>query len=717
METNLLKLKPNTSEVKRIIKAFDVILEQQKAIIIQRDAVVKNVAKTTSNYTEDEILKTLESIDIEEINRGSISIRVSSLKKAGYSNYLQIYKLKDFSQLYKLDGISQTTAYQIKNIVYETANEIKKHTLPQISIDDKNNKATELVKSIYIYQNSKNILDAIENLYSKHKAEILSHITNAKRITSSIMWLFTAKSLKEEAITSYLELKELEEEKYLENVEFYISKLKELELISTNIVWKDFENNSAKYYTTLENLLGIKGMQTSKYGLSSELAESINKLDLNLKGLKCILRNYQEFGVKYILHQKQVLLGDEMGLGKTVQAIGAMVCSRNLGEKYFLVVCPASVLINWFREIKLHSDLTPIKIHGEDRDSSIESWLKSGGVAITTYETLSKINLDNLININMLIVDEAHYIKNPKAQRTKNLLKAREKSDKVLFMTGTPLENNVDEMHFLINCLQPEIAKSIVNFKHLSSAKMFKEKVSPVYFRRTRNDVLKELPDLIENEEWCEMSEEEKQLYKDNTNAENFMAMRQVSWEVENILNSSKGQRLLELHQKAIEEKRKIIVFSFFLKTLEKVQTLLGNNCIGLITGAVSPDKRQEIVDKFAKSPDGSVLVAQIQAGGTGLNIQTASMVVLCEPQLKPSTENQAISRTYRMGQVRNVLVYRLLCDESVDERIMEILENKQNIFDNFADKSVMGKHSIEITENATKKIIEKEKERLAISK
>ena len=150
---------------------------------------------------------------------------------------------------------------------------------------------------------------------------------------------------------------------------------------------------------------------------------------------------------------------------------------------------------------------------------------------------------------------------------------------------------------------------------------------------------------------------------------------------------------------------------------MEKVQTLLGKSCIGLITGAVSPDKRQEIVDKFTKSPDGSVLVAQIQAGGTGLNIQTASMVVLCEPQLKPSIENQAISRTYRMGQVRNVLVYRLLCDESVDERIMEILENKQNIFDNFADKSVMGKHSIEITENATKKIIEKEKERLAKSK
>ena len=404
-----------------------------------------------------------------------------------------------------------------------------------------------------------------------------------------------------------------------------------------------------------------------------------------------------------------------MGLGKTVQAIGAMVAVRNSGEKHFMVVCPASVLINWCREITLHSDLLPYKIHGDIRDENLQDWITNGGVAVTTYETLSRVNIESITKISMLTVDEAHYIKNPKALRTKTLISVKSKSDRVLFMTGTPLENNVDEMQFLIKNLNPEIAKTIDNMKHLSSAKMFKEKIAPVYFRRTREEVLKELPDLIENEEWCEMDDTEKSAYIESLQSENFMAMRQVSWNVEDISKSSKGQRLLEIYERAITEKRKIIVFSFFLNTLEQVQKLLGDKCVGVITGSIPPDKRQSIVDKFTKATDGSVLVSQIQAGGTGLNIQTASIVVICEPQLKPSIENQAISRTYRMGQVRNVIVYRLLCEDSVDERIIELLENKQNIFDSFADKSVMGNHSLEISEQTSKRIIQLERERLNI--
>lgn len=112
---------------------------------------------------------------------------------------------------------------------------------------------------------------------------------------------------------------------------------------------------------------------------------------------------------------------------------------------------------------------------------------------------------------------------------------------------------------------------------------------------------------------------------------------------------------------------------------------------------------------------NGSVLVAQIQAGGTGLNIQSASVVVICEPQIKPSIESQAIARAYRMGQARNVLVFRLLCENCIDERIMEILENKQMLFDNFADVSVAGQESIQIMEKMSASIIESERKRLSI--
>jgi SNF2 family DNA or RNA helicase len=192
------------------------------------------------------------------------------------------------------------------------------------------------------------------------------------------------------------------------------------------------------------------------------------------------------------------------------------------------------------------------------------------------------------------------------------------------------------------------------------------------------------------------MNPAETGAYREAVMSENFMAMRQVSWNVADMEDSTKAQRLIELCDMAKEEGRKVIVFSFFRETLRKVQTLLSDRCMEVITGEVSPQRRQEIVDEFGKAQAGAVLVSQVQAGGTGINIQCASVIIFCEPQIKPSIENQAISRAYRMGQVRDVLVYRLLSDETIDERMLEILSTKQEAFDNFADVSVVGEESLE---------------------
>jgi SNF2 family DNA or RNA helicase len=183
--------------------------------------------------------------------------------------------------------------------------------------------------------------------------------------------------------------------------------------------------------------------------------------------------------------------------------------------------------------------------------------------------------------------------------------------------------------------------------------------------------------------------------------SENFMAMRQVSWNAASLSQSSKATRLLELCDQAKEQNRKVIVFSFFRSTIQKVTQLLGDRCMEPITGDISPQHRQEIVDQFTAAPNGAVLVSQVQAGGTGLNIQSASVIIFCEPQIKPSIENQAISRAYRMGQVRDVLVYRLLADDTIDERIMVILQNKQELFDNFADESAVGTESLKPSEQS----------------
>lgn len=251
----------------------------------------------------------------------------------------------------------------------------------------------------------------------------------------------------------------------------------------------------------------------------------------------------------------------------------------------------------------------------------------------------------------------------------------------------------------------------------MSSAPQFREAVAPVYYRRKREDVLTELPDKTETEEWCALSGEEVQRYEDAVLSKNFAGARRVSWNVDDVSLSSKANRMKELLAEAEAEGRKVIVFSFFLDTIEKVRGMLGDKCVGPINGSVPPQRRQEMVDEFDKAQPGAVLAAQIQSGGTGLNIQSASVIILCEPQFKPSIENQAISRAYRMGQARNVLVYRLLCEDTVDEKIMEMLAEKQAVFDAFADKSTVAEETLELDEKSFGDIMESEIKRIQESR
>ena len=379
-----------------------------------------------------------------------------------------------------------------------------------------------------------------------------------------------------------------------------------------------------------------------------------------------------------------------MGLGKTIQAIAAMVALKAQGKHHFMVVCPASVLINWCREIRKFSDMEVTKIHGAD-EAALLHWRENGDIAVTTYESISRFSLPEKFKFDFLVVDEAHYVKNPQAQRTAAMQKLLAKAEGVLYMSGTPLVNRVEEMCFLVSCLQPRLGERLEAVKTVSTAEQFRQELSEVYLRRVRADVLLELPDLVEKEQWCALGAKELQLYKEAVASGNLMAIRQVSWQVSELQDSSKAVRLLEICESAAEQNRKIIVFSFFRNTLKKVCQLLGDRCSPIISGDISPAERQQIVDQFNAAKPGAVLVSQVQAGGTGLNIQAASVVVFCEPQLTPAIENQAIGRAYRMGQTRDVLVHRLLADDTIDERMLEILSGKQKEFDAFAQDSVIG--------------------------
>jgi SNF2 family DNA or RNA helicase len=181
----------------------------------------------------------------------------------------------------------------------------------------------------------------------------------------------------------------------------------------------------------------------------------------------------------------------------------------------------------------------------------------------------------------------------------------------------------------------------------------------------------------------------------------------------------SKLERLIELVDEAIEGGQKVIVFSYFRTVIEQVMSALGNKAVGPITGSVSSSMRQSIVDQFQADKNAHVLVGQIQAAGTGLNIQAASVVILCEPQIKPSLEVQAIARAHRMGQVRKVQVHRLILPDSVDEKMLAMLAHKQDEFERYARESDLANSATgakEITdESIAKVIVMEERKRLGI--
>lgn len=706
----------NIVEIENISKDYASFLEQRDIYVenIENDKI--KIKTELEKLIVAEMLRMLKQIPIEELNREKNGIRVKTLSDYGYKNIADIYTCS-VNQIASIKGISYSAATSIKRIADKFAKDSVENAKIKLNTDNKDLISTNVVKMIYKYIKRNNCLKDIHRLIEEYKYEIEENIKKLSNVLNGVRYYFSSNEDKNKYIEAYGYLKDIV---YGEAFGILIKKLFknyiDIKDISSDMAWEDFSHNSILYYNVIEEIYpNLLENNDIYYGLPEELAKEIQEESFFPEGLLCTLRHYQEVGVKYILHQGKVLLGDEMGLGKTIQAIATMVSLRNTGATHFLVVCPASVVTNWCREISKHSKLKPTMVHGKNRDEALESWKKTGGVAVTTYETTRHIKLDSDFMYSLLIVDEAHYIKNPEAQRSMNTKELIKHADRILLMTGTALENRVDEMIGLINILNSSIAREIKNIAYLASAPKFREIIAPVYYRRKREDVLKELPDLIESREWCRMNSYEEKIYEDKVLHGSYPEVRRLSWHIDNLNYSSKAIRLKELVDEAKNENRKVIVFSFFLDTIQKISDFLGDICTNPITGAISSEKRQEIIDEFDKATPGKVLLSQIIAGGTGLNIQSASVVIICEPQFKPSIENQAISRAYRMGQSRNVLVYRLLCENTVDEKITDLLEEKQKIFDAFADKSVAAENysPAEINEKAFGEIIKGEIDRI----
>jgi hypothetical protein len=449
--------------------------------------------------------------------------------------------------------------------------------------------------------------------------------------------------------------------------------------------WEDFLARPADYFALLAELGFITEDPEKTLGdLPEDIVEAVRALELQTRYLSASLRGYQSFGARFALVQRKVIIGDEMGLGKTVEAIAVFAHLRAKGSHHFLVVCPAAVVTNWVREVASKSKLPAHRLHGYERGAGVRAWARGGGVAITTFETLPWLNAQpgTPAELGCVVVDEAHYIKNPDAARTRNCRRFLDFGDRAAMLTGTPLENRIEEFRNLVSYLQPKL---VVDGDELAPRK-FRRQVAPAYLRRNQEDVLTELPDLIEVDEWLTLSDEDLGAYRNAVTAGNFMAMRQAG--MSQGAKSRKFQRLFEIVEEAEDNGRRVVVFSYFRAILDQIASALPGRVFGPLTGSVPAPQRQTMVDRFSAAGHGAVLVSQIVAGGVGLNIQAASVVVICEPQLKPTMEWQAVARAHRMGQLESVQVHRLLSEEGVDQRICDILARKRELFEEFARKS-----------------------------
>lgn len=453
------------------------------------------------------------------------------------------------------------------------------------------------------------------------------------------------------------------------------------------------------------------------------------------EGLNASLRNYQETGFKWLKTLDSYnfggILADDMGLGKTIQLVSVILSYvENLGDmeslKPSLVICPSSLTLNWFNEIKKFApSLKVLLINGnaQERKNKIEK-INDYNVIIESYDILKRdieTYKEKNYEFKYAIADEAQYIKN---NNTQNFKAIKEINAETRFaLTGTPIENSLSELWSIFDFVMPGYLFSYRKFKELyetpivknedqSAMKKLKMLIEPFILRRIKEDVLTELPDktitILNNE----MEEEQQKIYmsymaqvkqeiETEISVNGFeksqikilsllMRLRQIcchpSLFIENYKGeSSKLKQCIQIVKNAIESGHKILLFSGYTTMFEIIEQELKKENITYykLTGQTKVGDRIKLVDEFNENPDIKVFLISLKAGGTGLNLIGADMVIHYDPWWNLSAENQATDRTYRIGQKKNVQVYKLITKNSIEEKIYELQQKKAKLIDN----------------------------------
>ena len=438
--------------------------------------------------------------------------------------------------------------------------------------------------------------------------------------------------------------------------------------------------------------------------------------------LEAILRPYQKLGTAWLWHLYRQELGgilaDEMGLGKTLQALALMAAAtgsrRRLAQRPpHLVACPASLVENWRREAERFTpDLKVFVHHGTRRLASKD--FATYDLILTSYGTLARdAVLFELVEFDLILADEAQHLKNRRTQAAQSLRALRGRGR--FLLTGTPLENSLDDLRSLFEFLMPGFLNKVpAGLKRDERAwhdAQLRTQTAPYILRRTKAAVAPELPEKIEQILWCEPTAAQTALYRRTQEdserelldlaaqgqSENqlrfavltqLLRLRQISCDprlvpagrTASAADSAKLDAFRELLAESIDEGHRMLVFSQFTSLLALLREELEAEGVTFcyLDGSMTPKARQAAVDKFQNDETVPVFLISLKAGGTGLNLTGADVVVHFDPWWNPAAEAQATDRAHRIGQTKVVTSYKLICSGTVEEKVLALQDAKR---------------------------------------
>lgn len=445
------------------------------------------------------------------------------------------------------------------------------------------------------------------------------------------------------------------------------------------------------------------------------------------KGINAEFREYQlkGFGWLWFMYKYGLngILADDMGLGKTLQALTVLQKAKEEdGPMPTLVIAPTTVVFNWESEIqKFAPSLSCLKLQGGERKQFFDK-IPEYDVVITSYALLRRdIKKLKDINFRYVILDESQNIKNATSQTAQAVKQLT--SQHKLALSGTPIENKLEELWSVFDFLMPGFLFTMADFnsryvnpimEHQDKVveKRLKLQIYPFILRRMKRDVAKDLPDKVENIAYCELTDDQRDFYLqvlDSTKEELFKSIEQNGLEksrlsifsallrmrqicchprlydknnVKNVISSGKFEKLKVMLEEIISEKHRILLFSQFVDMLDIIKAWLDKSGIKYeyLTGKTKD--RQGAVERFNTDPTIPIFLISLKAGGTGLNLTGADYVIHYDPWWNPAVEDQATDRAYRIGQTKKVFVYRLITKNTVEEKIQKLKTIKRNLVD-----------------------------------